>query len=664
MSFAKVFAQEFLKDMPLGSAAREEIETAVRHAHETGQVVQARHMLMAALKRHGLMREAELEPDQVACSPLNRDGFGLSGPDIHDLTQKVAQVGWDDRETRGICLELAPHDEQVLAFNRKLCEDSGGLTPPINEIQVRYASLAGSHTNAMVEAIDPSFAEAARRGMRWKVICMEVLDVNGVSEVVQAACNTGTQISKGEHEFQVLKRILAMIKLSQHAEWDKIKIRILASRPMCASACPYMFTFLMRFYQAELFARAEERVKRSLHTGQLGSDFYAALSGNCKDQSQQHIVFRYAVFSQAYASEKKVIAAADVKRMLAVQDLQPAILQAQELMQKMRPLVREAGLQGQDLDALDKFEDTLVLIAMQKIKGTEMPDACRKLVDEVQDLTGERICAEYDQRSEQRAYDAAGKLQDQSILVKEKGFQVGSFVVRKKDKARGQIHAMESLVVVLSIETESVSSKCKVPIVKKPAESLEFTWPEYKDFAGTNSDLLQLMAVRGRVAEAVLQAGRKFERTMEGLKLQVKPMRNVVCQKAFAKGNMILAPSTHKVEVKPGGLPLGKIVQLFLYSCFSPPGKDGSLDRSVLCPFFMVRKTDQEEEANCAISPLFGDEDNSDVKIIPLLINRRALSPGESLLLFSPRPEESEPELKVEPPAAEPRQRKRLKSAA
>ena len=104
---------------------------------------------------------------------------------------------------------------------------------------------------------------------------------------------------------------------------------------------------------------------------------------------------------------------------------------------------------------------------------------------------------------------------------------------------------------------------------------------------------------------------------MEGLKLQVKPMRNVVCQKGW---KMILAPSTHKVEVKPGGLSLGKIdrVQLFLYSCFSPPGKDGSLDRSVLCPFFMVRKTDH----NCAISPLFGDEDNSDVKI-PLLIFRR-----------------------------------------
>ena len=86
-------------------------------------------------------------------------------------------------------------------------EGSGGLIPPINEIQVRYASLAGLR-NAMsralrhgavhpqggqlridghlsmarVEAIDPSFAEAARRGVRWKVICMEVLDVNGVSE--------------------------------------------------------------------------------------------------------------------------------------------------------------------------------------------------------------------------------------------------------------------------------------------------------------------------------------------------------------------------------------------------------------------------------------------------------------------------------------------------
>ena len=189
-----------------------------------------------------------------------------------------------------------------------------------------------------------------------------------------------------------------MIQVNQNAEWDKVKLRILASKPMCASACPYMFTFLMRFYQADLFARAEERVKRSLRTGQLGSDFYAALSGNCKDQSQQHMHFRYAVFSQAYASEKKMIAAADVKRMLVAQDLQPGILKAQDLMQKMRPLVREAGLQA--LEALDKFEDTLVLIALQKVKGLDMSEACSKLVDEVQALTGKRICEEYGQRRE------------------------------------------------------------------------------------------------------------------------------------------------------------------------------------------------------------------------------------------------------------------------
>ena len=147
-----------------------------------------------------------------------------------------------------------------------------------------------------------------------------------------------------------------------------------------------------------LFAMAEARVKRSLRTGQLGADFYAALSGNCKDQSQQHMHFRYAVFSQAYASEKKIIAAADVKRMLVAQDLQPAILKAQDLMQKMRPLVREAGLQA--LEALDKFEDTLVLIALQKAKGLDMSAACSKLVDEAQALTGKRICEENGQRRE------------------------------------------------------------------------------------------------------------------------------------------------------------------------------------------------------------------------------------------------------------------------
>ena len=184
--------------------------------------------------------------------------------------------------------------------------------------------------------------------------------------------------------------------------------------------------------------------------------------------------FRYAVFSQAYTSEK-IIAAADVKRMLVAQDLQPGILKAQDLMQKMRPLVREAGLQA--LEALDKFEDTLVLIALQKVKGLDMSEACSKLVDEVQALTGKRICEEYGQRREspsgsskaeqcaqhtehlatllravlfsakvvlifpnfrgyvqplncyllprQGAYDSEGELRDQSVLLKEKGFQVG-----------------------------------------------------------------------------------------------------------------------------------------------------------------------------------------------------------------------------------------------
>ena len=35
--------------------------------------------------------------------------------------EKVAQVGWNDGEARGICLELAPHDQQVIAFNKELC---------------------------------------------------------------------------------------------------------------------------------------------------------------------------------------------------------------------------------------------------------------------------------------------------------------------------------------------------------------------------------------------------------------------------------------------------------------------------------------------------------------------------------------------------------------
>ena len=122
-----------------------------------------------------------------------------------------------------------PGDQQVIAFNKKLCEDSGGLIPPINEISMRYASLAGSHTNAMlralrhealhpqsgplcvdghlslarVEAIDAGFAEAARCGMRWKVISLEVMCVSERVGAVgvqhwQSACEGGARISDAQ----------------------------------------------------------------------------------------------------------------------------------------------------------------------------------------------------------------------------------------------------------------------------------------------------------------------------------------------------------------------------------------------------------------------------------------------------------------------------------
>ena len=85
--------------MAVSPEALNEIQAALKQAKE-GQLVQACHNLMAALTRHHLLRSSVLLPDEVACHPENRDGFGLSGHDVHALLHGLSEVGWDSRETK------------------------------------------------------------------------------------------------------------------------------------------------------------------------------------------------------------------------------------------------------------------------------------------------------------------------------------------------------------------------------------------------------------------------------------------------------------------------------------------------------------------------------------------------------------------------------------
>lgn len=197
----------------------QEIQECIQLGDE-GHIVRASSRLMAALDRHGHLRQAKLLPEDVSVHMLNRDGFGVSAADCHRLIARIAEVGWSDSE-------LSPEDwAKHKEFNAKLAEVSGGMLPPMPE-RFRYASVAASHTNAAlrclqhevalhpeveecklsmdgrfsvarVQSQDSAMHDALMTGMTWKIISKEAGCIAGVPELLQQAANTGGHLASGK----------------------------------------------------------------------------------------------------------------------------------------------------------------------------------------------------------------------------------------------------------------------------------------------------------------------------------------------------------------------------------------------------------------------------------------------------------------------------------
>ena len=54
-------------------------------------------------------------------------------------------------------------------------------------------------------------------------------------------------------------------------------------------------------------------------------------------------------------------------------------------------------------------------------------------------------------QTRQREYDSSGSLKNASSILKENGFHVGQYVVRRKDKVIAQIHDLEGEKVTLNV---------------------------------------------------------------------------------------------------------------------------------------------------------------------------------------------------------------------
>ena len=410
--------------MVVSTEALSEIQASVTQAQD-GQLVQAMHKLMNVLAKHGLVRTTQLRPDEVGCHPMNRDGFGLSPHDVHALVDGLSEVGWDSRETNPICGEISdPDHAMVLGFNEALVTSSRGLLPPVQATQMRYASLANSHTNAALRCLahevahigtecalvlegrlsmarakshDPQFFKAAQEGMVWRVIAREALEIDGVAQLIQSASNTSGHLQRGEHEWQILLRMKSLIDRSTPPpEWSQVRKEICRTKPACIEATPYMYQFLLRFMHKELLGKVEERIKKSVSSKKsLGADFHKALSGNSKDWKVQGLLFRHMLLALAYTSDR--VQASDCRRMLS-KDFSPKLTTAEEMSTKISKMLKKADVKDKGTDVQEKYEafqDSLVLQALEKVKATPESVAC-ELMDELEELLGTRLSTEFD----------------------------------------------------------------------------------------------------------------------------------------------------------------------------------------------------------------------------------------------------------------------------
>ena len=145
------------------AAAKTELGAAIAKV-EDGALVSGVNGIFAVLKKHGLLHEVVIEPDYVGVHHMNRDGFGISVQDAHDLMSHILEIGWASEQCAPVACEVPPAEaEHAFDFNCRLAALSGSMLPAIQKHNLKFLSLSGSHTNAGLRAIRNEWLHVAVR---------------------------------------------------------------------------------------------------------------------------------------------------------------------------------------------------------------------------------------------------------------------------------------------------------------------------------------------------------------------------------------------------------------------------------------------------------------------------------------------------------------------
>lgn len=220
---------------------------------------------LALLEKQEWAWRCRLRPRQVGVDPTNRDGYGVNYEDVHGLGRDIANIGWSwDETSKAVCIEEAPTSLLIQEFNVALAQTD--RLAPVQPDSIRFGSVSCSHTNMFLRCMaagvasddevlsddgrlslaklkhrDAAFADAVENGLHWLVLSHRLrANFPELLSLIQSARNAAGQVARREHEVQVLLRLhhlaLSEAKTSVNGQipWERVRARVMASRPPCA----------------------------------------------------------------------------------------------------------------------------------------------------------------------------------------------------------------------------------------------------------------------------------------------------------------------------------------------------------------------------------------------------------------------------------------------
>ena len=675
--------QHVCRDMD--PAVKNEIQALIDEVDNKGLMKTWRE-IEKILSSNGLVSSLQIPPDKVGVHPSNRDGFGLAVKDVHRLLNLVSEVGFDESQINAWCVEVSHHEQlAVTKFNESLVRQSNGTLPAFPH-PARYASLSASHTNAMlraclhgcphvdgekvltcdgaldmsrIESQDSGLAKAVRDGLKWKCVSHLAMECSGLVKILQSAMNASQQIARQEHEFQIFKRIANEIETSSNVKWGDIKAKLLASKPLCASACPHMFAFLSKYGQGHgLIERVEERLKSTTEMSKnLGEGFWKAIAMDSpKGCLDQFVTWRFAVLSVAYGSEFQVLIT-DVRKSLG-KDAREKIVEIEALLNELHVLAKD--LAPENLEHVYDAHDQIVMIGFERLKQKVVQEVMAEFVDLIEEITAKRLSIKWDMWSKRpegahsssgaadpesktmRSFDKDGKLVNEECLVHEVGFHVGLLVQRKSDKVKGMIKDLKDGKVYLEMQDDEGNPKIVTATYrsffsgewKAIKEKRKLAVEDLTPYLLSSSEHWNTQVNKAKIIMELHDLHAKHASVIGNLTMDVRPTRGIFSKHAYSKNKLILVPLTDKIaEKEPMGgfwVEIGKEKKFYLQAHNLIKVNDDGLDPDTFIhPFWLLRTSHEPEEVNMeVVAKRHGDFH------IPVMTNITEISPGDELVRY------------------------------